>query len=37
VACVFCAVQNGTEWRACCVLSRMGLCGVCFVCCGDGV
>jgi hypothetical protein len=25
VACVLCAVQNGTEWRVCCVLCRMGL------------
>jgi hypothetical protein len=25
VACVLCAVQNGTEWRVCCVLCRMSL------------
>jgi 1,4-dihydroxy-2-naphthoate octaprenyltransferase len=30
---VLCAVQNGTKWRVCCVLCRMGLSGVCVVCC----
>jgi hypothetical protein len=35
VACVLCAVQNGTEWRVCCVLCRMGLSGVCVVCCAE--
>jgi hypothetical protein len=29
---VLCAVQNGTEWRVCCVLCRMGLSGVCVLC-----
>jgi hypothetical protein len=32
---VLCAVQNGTEWRVCCVLCRMGLSGVCVVCCAE--
>jgi hypothetical protein len=32
VACVLCAVQNGTEWRVCCVLCRMGLGVACVLC-----
>jgi hypothetical protein len=28
VACVLCAVQNGTEWRVCCVLCRISECTV---------
>jgi hypothetical protein len=35
VECVLCAVQNGTEWCVCCVLFRMGLSGVCVVCCAE--
>jgi hypothetical protein len=33
---VLCAVQNGAEWRVCCVLCRMGVSGVCVVSCAEG-
>jgi hypothetical protein len=32
---MLCAVQNGTEWRVCCVLCRMGLSDMCVVCCAQ--